>query len=178
MNSPKLSATPLQQTILRTIAHQTTASVCEAERATLILAMLQGKSNAAIHTELGYSWAKARRWRYRWIDLQPTLDTVETTTDPKKVRHELEKAIRDGLSDAERSGSPGKFSAHDYCQIMGVSLEEPALSGRPISHWGLTELTQEVIKRGIVASISRSQVGSFLKTQRHQTPQDPGLAQP
>ena len=170
MNSPQLSATPLQQTILRTIAHQSTASVCEAERATLILAMLQGKSNAAIHTELGYSWAKARRWRYRWIDLQPTLDTVETTTDPKKVRHELEKAIRDGLSDAERSGSPGKFSAatadrHDYCQILGVALEEPSLSGRPISHWGLTELTQEVIKRGIVDSISRSQVGSFLKMQ-------------
>ena len=178
MNSPKLSATPLQQTILRTIAHQSTASVCEAERATLILAMLQGKSNAAIHTELGYSWAKARRWRYKWIDLQPTLDTVETTTDPKKVRWTLEKAIRDGLGDAPRSGSPGKFSAHDYCQIMGVSLEEPALSGRPISHWGLTELTQEVIKRGIVASISRSQVGSFLKRERHQTPQDPGLAQP
>ena len=107
-----------------------------------------------------------------------TLDTVETTTDPKKVRWTLEKAIRDGLGDAPRSGSPGKFSAHDYCQIMGVSLEEPALSGRPISHWGLTELTQEVIKRGIVASISRSQVGSFLKRERHQTPQDPGLAQP
>ena len=178
MNSPKLSATPLQQTILRTIAHQTTASVCEVERATLILAMLQGKSNAALHTELGYSWAKARRWRYRWIEIQPGLDTIETATDSKKVRYELEKAIRDGLGDAERSGSPGKFTAHDYCQIMGVSLEEPALSGRPISHWGLTELTQEVIKRGIVASISRSQVGSFLKRERDQAPQDSGLAQP
>jgi putative transposase len=90
---------------------------------------------------------------------------VETTADPKKVRWELENAIRDGLSDAPRSGSPGKFTAHDYCQIMGVSLEDPNLSGRPISHWGLTELTQEVIKRGIVNSISRSQVGSFLKMQ-------------
>ena len=110
--------------------------------------------------------------------LQPTLDTVETTTKAKNVRYELEKAIRAGLSDAPRSGSPGKFTAHDYCQIMGVSLEEPALSGRPISHWGLTELTDEVIKRGIVSCISRSQVGSFLKTQRNKAPQDPGLAQP
>ena len=115
--------------------------------------------------------------------LQPTLDTVETTTKAKKVRYELEKAIRAGLSDAPRSGSPGKFSAatadrHDYCQILGVALEEPSLSGRPISHWGLTELTDEVIKRGIVSRISRSQVGSFLKTQRSQAPQDPGLAQP
>ena len=68
-----------------------------------------------------------------------TLDTVETTTDPKKVRHELEKAIRDGLSDAERSGSPGKFSAatadrHDYCQILdGRPL--PCGSGRTQPEW-------------------------------------------
>ena len=27
---------------------------------------------------------KAKQWRYRWLALQPTLDTVETTTDPKK----------------------------------------------------------------------------------------------
>ena len=176
--SPSLKASKLQQSILETIARQVTSSVREVERTKLILAMLAGKSNQQVKEELGYSWEKAKRWRYRWLELQPTLDTVETTVDPKKVRWELEKAIREGLSDAERSGCPGKFSAHDYCQIMGVSLEEPALSGRPVSHWGLTELTQEVIKRGIVDSISRSQVGSFLKIQRHQAPQDSGLAQP
>ena len=176
--SPSLKASKLQQSILETIARQVTSSVREVERTKLILAMLAGKSNQQVNDELGYSWEKAKRWRYRWLELQPTLDTVETTVDPKKVRWELEKAIREGLSDAERSGSPGKFSAHDYCQIMGVSLEEPALSGRPVSHWGLTELTQEVIKRGIVDSISRSQVGSFLKRERDQAPQDSGLAQP
>ena len=174
--SPALKASSLQQNILETIARQVTSSVREVERAKLILAMLQGKSNKQVSQELGYSWEKAKRWRYKWIALQPTLDSIETATDAKKVRYELEKAIRDGLSDAPRSGSPGKFTAHDYCQIMGISLEEPALSGRPVSHWGLTELTQEVIKRGIVDSISRSQVGSFLKRQRHQTPQDSGLA--
>ena len=176
--SPSLKASKLQQSILETIARQVTSSVREVERTKLILAMLAGKSNQQVNDELGYSWEKAKRWRYRWLELQPTLDTVETTVDPKKVRWELEKAIREGLSDAERSGSPGKFSAHDYCQIMGVSLEEPALSGRPVSHWGLTELTQEVIKRGIVDSISRSQVGSFLKRERDQAPQASGLAQP
>ena len=175
--SPSLKASKLQQSILETIARQVTSSVREVERTKLILAMLEGKSNKQVSQELGYSWEKAKRWRYKWIDLQTTLDIVETTADPKKVRWELENAIRDGLSDAPRSGSPGKFTAHDYCQIMGVSLEDPNLSGRPISHWGLTELTQEVIKRGIVESISRSQVGSFLKIQRHQAPQDSGLAQ-
>ena len=176
--SPSIKASKLQQSILETIARQVTSSVREVERTKLILAMLAGKSNQQVNDELGYSWEKAKRWRYKWIALQPALDSIQTATDAKKVRYELEKAIRDGLSDAPRSGSPGKFTAHDYCQIMGISLEEPALSGRPISHWGLTELTQEVIKRGIVKSISRSQVGSFLKMQRDQTPQDSGLAQP
>ena len=181
--SPSLKASKLQQSILETIARQVTASVREVERTKLILAMLEGKSNKQVSQELGYSWEKAKRWRYKWIALQPTLDSIETAIEAKKVRYELEKAIRDGLSDAPRSGSPGEFTAatadrHDYCQIMGISLEEPALSGRPISHWGLTELTQEVIKRGIVNSISRSQVGSFLKMQRDQTPPDSGLAQP
>ncbi len=155
--SPPLKASNLQQGILEMIARQVTSSVREVERTKLILAMLTGKSNKQVSQELGHSWEKAKRWRYRWIQIQPELDTIETATDAKKVRWELEKAIREGLSDAERSGSPGKFSAHDYCQIMGVSLEDPNLSGRPISHWGLTELTDEVIKRGIVESISRSQ---------------------
>ena len=176
--SPSLKASSLQQSILETIARQVTSSVREVERTKLILAMLAGKSNQQVNDELGYSWEKAKRWRFRWIEMQPGLDSIETATDTKKVRYELEKAIRDGLSDAPRSGSPAKFTAHNYCQIMGVSLEDPNQSGRPISHWGLTELTQEVIKRGIVASISRSQVGSFLKIQRDQASQDSGLAQP
>lgn len=176
--SPPLKASSLQQSILETIARQVTSSVREVERTNLILAMLAGKSNKQVSHDLGYSWEKAKRWRYRWLALQPTLDTVENTTEPKKVRWELEKAIRAGLSDAERSGSPGKFSAHDYCQILGVALEEPSQSGRPISQWGLSELTDEVIKRGIVRRISRSQVGSFLKRQRSQAPQDSGVAQP
>ena len=132
--SPSLKASSLQQRILETIARQVTSSVQQVERTKLILAMLAGKSNQQVNDELGYSWEKAKRWRYRWIELQPTLDMMETTADPKKIRWELEKAIRAGLDDAERSGSPGKFSAHDYCQILdGRPL--PCFSGRTGSEW-------------------------------------------
>lgn len=175
--SPSLKASSLQQSILEAIARQVTSSVRQVERTKRILAMLAGKSNKQVSHQLGYSGEKAKRWRYRWLALKPTLDTVEMTTEPKKARWELEKAIRAGLSDAERSGSPGKFSAHHYGQILGVAFEEPSQSGRPVSHWGLSELTDEVVKRGIVSRISRSQVGSFLKGQRSQAPQDSGLAQ-
>ena len=170
MNSPKLAATPLQETILGTIARQLTSSVCEVERATLILAMLRGKSNEAIQTELGYSWAKARRWRYRWIELQPKLQQIESNAPPKQRHFQVEQSLRQALADAPRTGSPGKFSAQQYCQILAVAVEDPALSGRPVSQWSLTELIQEVIQRAIVPRISRSQVGAFLKRERGEAP--------
>ena len=119
---------------------------------------------------MGYSWEKAKRWRYRWLTIQPGLDQVEAISDPRQVRREVEKAIRQHLGDSPRRGGPSKFSAHDYCQILGLALEDPVLSGRPISQWSLTELKDEIEKRGIVSSISRSQVGSFLKRKRGEAP--------
>ena len=37
------------------------------------------------------------------------------------------------------------------------------MSGRPITHWTAQELTDEVVQRGIVASISPSQVSRYLR---------------
>jgi len=47
-------------------------------------------------------------------------------------------------------------------EIVAVACELPASSGRPISHWTPRELASEVVKRGIVASISL-ECGAFLK---------------
>ncbi len=178
MRSPALKASPLQESILETISRQVTSSVREVERSKILLALLEGNSNSRVEKALGYSWEKAKGWRYRWLTIQPGLDQLETVSEPKQVRWEVEKAIRQALSDAPRRGGPSKFTAHQYCQILGVALEEPALSGRPISQWSLTELKDEIEKRGIVSSISRSQVGSFLKRKRGEASQDSGLAQP
>ena len=73
------------------------------------------------------------------------------------------QAIRDALRDAPRSGSPGKFTAEQVTQILAVACEPPAQSGRPITHWTHVELRDEVVKRGIVTSISVSQVGCYLR---------------
>ena len=48
-------------------------------------------------------------------------------------------------------------------QILAVACEPPENSGRPINCWTHRELTDEVIRRGIVPSISKSQVGSYLQ---------------
>src|SRR5258708_12999690 len=75
----------------------------------------------------------------------------------------LRQVIERGLADAARSGSPGKFSAEQIVQIVAVACEEPQASGYPVSHWTPKEVAQEVIKRGVVESISERQVGRFLK---------------
>ena len=74
------------------------------------------------------------------------------------------------LSDEQRAGAPCKFTAEQICQIMSVACERPEDSGLPISHWSLDSLVDEVIKREIVESISRSRLAVFLKSGRHKTP--------
>lgn len=71
--------------------------------------------------------------------------------------------IKQVLSDAPRSGCTGTFTAEQVTEILAVACEPPENSNRPIEHWTHRELTDEVIKRGIVPSISISRVGSFLK---------------
>ena len=67
------------------------------------------------------------------------------------------------LSDEQRPGGPAKFSLEQIVQIVAVACEQPASSGRPISHWTPRELALEVVKRGIVQEISPRSVGRFLK---------------
>jgi putative transposase len=75
---------------------------------------------------------------------------------------ELEAKILEVLSDNYRSGTPPKFTPEQVVAIVAVACEPPADSERPISHWTPTELVDEVIKRGIVKSISPRQVDRFL----------------
>ena len=57
----------------------------------------------------------------------------------------------------------GKFTPEQVTQILAVACEPPAKSGRPITHWTAHELADEVVKRGIVTSISTSQVSRYLR---------------
>ena len=62
-------------------------------------------------------------------------------------------------------------------QIIAVACEPPEHSGRPISHWTVRELADEVQKRGIVATVSPRSVGRFLKRGRVAAAPEPLLAQ-
>ncbi len=175
--SVQLSASPLQMKILDRISRQTTSSVSEVARSRMILAILKGLANTKVASVLGVTQGQSKRWRLRWHAYEKAFLAIEAKGGEHLSLH-MERKIRECLADAPRSGAPYTFSAEQYCQIVAISLEDPAQSGRPVSEWTPREIAGESVKRGIVESISESQVRSFLKGERRKAAQDGGLAQP
>jgi len=120
-----------------------------AQRCRIILLAAAGWNNAEIARELKISLDMARRWRRRWLDLQPIL---------------LEDlSIEERLEDLPRPGAPSRLSADQICQLEQMACEKPEEDGRPISHWTGREIADEMVKRGIVKEISARHAARLLK---------------
>jgi transposase-like protein len=124
-------------------AHSTPQKL--AERARIIMLACEGVSVSETARQLG-TWRKTvHRWRKRWLEADSTATTAER------------------LSDAPRSGAPGKFTPEQVCAIVALACESPKANDLPITHWSQCELARQAIERGIVCSISHGSIGRFLK---------------
>jgi transposase len=137
-----------QQALERLVrAHGTAQQV--ALRARIILSAAEGLNNVQISQQLGVSRETVRLWRDRWVGLQGVpLD---------------ELSVDERLADAPRSGAPVRIGAEHVCAIIALACEAPAHAGRPISHWTGREIAEEIIGRGIVATISPRHAARLLK---------------
>lgn len=169
MNSPKISISLEQRAILEKISRRRTSSVREVERSKIVLELGSGKSSSKISSELGIRWEKVQRMRYRWLSFEGSFAAIGSGGRSKGLKFALEEKIGACLKDAPRPRSPPTFGAAVYCALLSLSVEDPQLSARQISQWTSKELAAELIKRGIVKYISRSQVSSFLKSVRSKT---------
>jgi putative transposase len=134
----------LEQLVRR---HSTSQQI--ALRGRVVLAAAAGKNNAQIAREFDITVDTARQWRDRWLTLQPiSLDDL---------------TIAERLEDLPRSGTPARITADQRCQIEAMACEQPEDSGRPISQWTSREIADEVMKRGIVDSISPRHAARLLK---------------
>lgn len=149
-----------QQQLLQQIIRCKTNSYRLVQRAQLVLLAAEGMKNTMIGEQLQLSRTSVRQWRQRWLEAVAQLQTAEAEGISDL---ELTQKLVAVLSDEQRPGSPAKFSLEQIVQIVAVACEQPASSGRPISHWTPRELAQEVVKRGIVQVISPRSVGRFLK---------------
>jgi transposase len=155
----KITITERQRDILLTIRNAVTAPSHLRQRAALILLAFDGLCNQDIAKQLDLGGRQVGRWRRRWAKAWNRLVDIECL----ETRADLRRAIEGILTDQPRPGAPGKFTPEQVTQILAVACEPPEKSDRPITHWTAHELADEVIKRGIVAAISTSQVNRYLR---------------
>jgi transposase len=155
----KITITECQQEILRTFSRSTTAPSRLRQRASIILMAFDGLLNEEIAATVGLVHRQVGRWRRRWANAWEQLITIECC----ESRATLRRAMEAVLTDEPRPGAPGKFTPEQVTQILAIACEPPEKSGRPITHWTAQELADEVARRGIVASISPSQVSRYLR---------------
>ncbi|HMB04361.1 MAG TPA: helix-turn-helix domain-containing protein, partial [Isosphaeraceae bacterium] len=99
-----------------------------------------GLRNEDIAREVGLGRRQVGRWRRRWAGAWDRLTDLECSESKAQLR----RAIAAAFSDEPRPGAPGKFAPEQVTQILAVACEPPEKSGRPITHWTIEELTDEV----------------------------------
>jgi transposase len=154
----KIVLTEKQHKIVDDITRSKTASLRLIQRCQVILLAFGGAFNVTIAEKVGLHRVQVGLWRRRWQESADALVAVEC----RETTAELCRVIEDVLGDAPRTGSTGTFSGEQVTHVLAVACEPPELSGRPIVAWTARELADEAIKRGIVESISVSQVGRYL----------------
>ena len=154
----KVIITEKQQAILDEFSRSRSEPSFLSQRSCIILLAFAGLLNEDIAPVVGLERHQVGIWRSRWALAFDRLVLVECLEGTPALR----KAIRDLLADAPRAGSPGKFTAFQLALIFATACEKPEKSGRPFTHWTHVELADEVIKRGIVESISARHLGRLL----------------
>jgi putative transposase len=113
-------------------------------RASIILLSDDGLNNREIGRTLNISRDMARMWRERWLE-------------GKNI------PVSERLQDLERSGAPATFSLEQITKLFALACEPPENYRLPISHWTAKELAAQMVKEGIVESISARHVGRLLE---------------
>lgn len=115
-------------------------------RARIIMLADQGKNHRQIARTLQISHQTARLWRERWL-----------------AGHSTGMNVIERLQDEERSGAPVTFEPEQILLLFKLACDAPYDYGRPISQWTNQELADELMKQGIVKTISARHVGRLLR---------------
>jgi putative transposase len=158
---PPIVLTPTQRVVLRRLTRRQTGAQRLVRRARIILEAASGANNEQIAKLLGIDRGTVRTWRMRWLEALARLKAAENVGDDDE-RVLLAGLVEEVLVDEPRSGKPATFTPEQICRIVALACEDPRDCGRPVTHWSTTELADEVVKQGIVGSISARSVGRFL----------------
>ena len=128
------------------------------QRAKIILLAFEHRLNRDIGAIVSLGSDQVGAWRRLWQQSFERLTLIEGSQEPLDLR----RAIEEVLSDEHRSGRPCDFTAEQLTMIFAVACEAVEESGRPVARWTQREIIDEVIKRGIVKSLSTSHLSTLL----------------
>ncbi len=133
-------------------------------RINIVLMSYRGCSYKTIKEKLHCVDATISHWKHRWTNNYEKLETFITGIDREDIsNNEIEKEILTILGDAPRKGKPVIFNEEIQKKIMAVACESPEKYDLPFSHWTHEELAKQVMKMGIVNTISGRHLGRLLK---------------
>jgi len=143
---------------LEQIARRQTSPQRLVRRAKILLALETGANQCDVTRQMRLNRGTVHTWRQRWLVLAPKLEQLEADGGPDKA---LTTMIVEALTDHPRAGTPATFTAEQIVQIVAVACEDPADSGRPVSHWTPREVAEAVRQRGMGETSSPRSGGRF-----------------
>ena len=159
--APAITVTEKQKIILAEMAASRSIAKSLTLRSQIILYAAKGVQNKEISAKVSLNRFNVGVWRGRWFAAQEILGEMERKEEDN---YKYKQKIKEILTDVVRPGAPATFTAEQVCQILSIACEKPEDSGLPLSHWSHSALKTELIKRGIVKTISKAHVGNFLKS--------------
>lgn len=154
----KVVITERQQAVLRQLSRATTVVFRLRQRARIILLAFEGKRNEEIETLVSLGRDQVGVWRRRWQAAFEQLTIIEGMEGLPPLR----KAIENVLHDEQRAGAPPTFTPEQLTMIFAIACEAVEESGRPVARWTQKEIIAEAVSRGILPSMSTSQLSVLL----------------
>lgn len=155
----RISLTRRERKILEKLSKGRKCARFLSDRAQILLYWSKGRGVRETARDMDIHPKTVLRWRQRWITAVDSWGTA-----PEEWLHrDLERKIREALSDAARSGAPPKFTPEQVCEVIRIACKLPSTLGVPVSHWSAADLRREVLRQNIFLEISVSSIGRFLK---------------
>lgn len=155
----KVHLTELMYEILTELANSRTVGNSVVQRANVVLMGFEKATNEAISPRVGLCTKTVGLWRRRWRASYFALLRMQFAESEAQFRRSIILCV----SEAPRSGAPGKFTAQQIVGLISIACEPPKNCGRPVTTWTGSELADECRKRNLVDSISASHVNCILR---------------
>ena len=154
--------TELQYSLLEKIASRHTTGQQVSKRAKILLLASKGQAHCVIHQTLGVSINTIKSWRKRWTEAYEDINDSVTSAD-------LLKVLMLFLKDLPRCGTPKKFTIAQRKKIVALACDKPIHHDIEMTDWTYEMLAITAQAKGIVESISESQVRRILKNRAFTT---------